>query len=356
MKMCHAFADMGHSVTLVNLTVSNNIGECEEAFQYYGLPETFRILSLRIPHPRGPWSYVCGLVLGGRATSQALGACSPDMVVGRYLPGCSVAAALGNEVIFESHAPVWGSLVNRILFSWIRKKKNLRKVIVITESLKRAYVDRYLDTKLGRKIVVAPDAADVVERESHPTPIIRTNKVLQIGYSGHLYKGKGVDLIVDLAKLMPEVEFHVFGGFEDDLERYSGTGNLTFYGFIRHGELGKYISQLDIGLAPIGRRMYGFGSDSLELEVENIAPYTSPLKIFEYMAYGLPIIASNLPAIAEVISPDIGILADPDDLAEWKEAINMLKNKELRDKMGACAQKLQREKYSWLARAETILA
>jgi len=87
------------------------------------------------------------------------------------------------------------------------------------------------------------------------------------------------------------------------------------------------------------------------------ASYMSPLKIFEYMAAGKPIICSDLPVIREVLSENNAMLCDPNNIEQWVKAITILKNDPLsRRRLGNNARKTLQSNYTWAIRAEKVLS
>ena len=90
---------------------------------------------------------------------------------------------------------------------------------------------------------------------------------------------------------------------------------------------------------------------------EQFAKYTSPLKLFEYMAAGRAIVASDLPGWADVlVGGETALLAPPDDTAAWTAAINRLhEDSGLRARLGEEARESAMARYTWAARAEAIL-
>ena len=88
------------------------------------------------------------------------------------------------------------------------------------------------------------------------------------------------------------------------------------------------------------------------------ARYTSPLKLFEYMAAGSAIVASDLPGWADVLADgETAILAPPDDIAAWSAAIDSLRrDPELRQQLGTAARAQAMAHYTWSKRAERILS
>lgn len=119
-------------------------------------------------------------------------------------------------------------------------------------------------------------------------------------------------------------------------------------------KISSVLSYLDILLLPALNKVMPFKGNS---DKDNISEFMSPLKMFEYMASGKPIISSDLAALREVLRhKESAILCDPDNLDEWIEAIKLLMEDEnLRKKLGENARKESVDKYTWLIRAKKVL-
>jgi glycosyltransferase involved in cell wall biosynthesis len=83
----------------------------------------------------------------------------------------------------------------------------------------------------------------------------------------------------------------------------------------------------------------------------------SPLKLFEYMASGKPILASDLPVLREILTDGVNCkLASPDDPSEWVKALELLvQDRAYAMKLGDVAKKELIEKYTWKCRAQKVL-
>jgi len=89
---------------------------------------------------------------------------------------------------------------------------------------------------------------------------------------------------------------------------------------------------------------------------ENISKlYTSPLKLFEYMVIGRPIVASDLPSLREILNAKNAILFEPDNSKSLALAIKKLIQDSSRAQLLADQARLDAQKYSWSARAKKIL-
>ena len=85
--------------------------------------------------------------------------------------------------------------------------------------------------------------------------------------------------------------------------------------------------------------------------------YTSPLKLFEYMAAGKAIIVSDLPSMRQVLTPERDALLVPTGEPEaFAQAIDrILKDKELRTCLGDAA-KTRATEFTWQRRSQTLLS
>ncbi len=132
-------------------------------------------------------------------------------------------------------------------------------------------------------------------------------------YTGHLYAWKGVDTLAAACTLMPEVEVYTLGGTEHDLARFKKTyghlANLHVMGQVAHGEVPQWQAAADVLVLP------NTAKESIS------ARYTSPMKLFEYMASGRPVVASDLPSIAEILTPTRGYLFEPDNAQDLARAV-----------------------------------
>jgi glycosyltransferase involved in cell wall biosynthesis len=229
-------------------------------------------------------------------------------------------------------------------------KPEFKLLVVISESLRRDY-ERELPELKGR-VLVAHDGADPVVKAVQPATLSGEFKV---GYVGHLYPGKGMEIIGELAASCPWATFHIVGGTAGDIHawktRHSDATNLIFHGHVDHAHAAGYIAAMDVVLAPYLRVVRGNGKVD-----GNLAEWMSPLKIFEYMANAKPIVASDLPVLREVLADGrSALLRAPEDIDGWTSALRLLKqDSALRMQLGIEARKVFLESYTWHQRARAI--
>jgi glycosyltransferase involved in cell wall biosynthesis len=358
-KMCEAFGSIGHRITLINFDHFSKklIDPIVPVYDFYGVSPTFSIIQKKTASSITRTGLAIGLIQTLLASLVLILRKRPTLVFGRYLPPLLISAILGTPVILETHYPLWKSRVNRFFFRLLLKTNNLVKVVVISESLKKSYL-KFYGNKLATIIQVLPDAASTIkdnEIKDHELSTSRDNLV--IGYAGSFHQGKGVDLIFDLARLLPTDQFSLIGQHTDEMiiALYGADipKNITLHGFVTQKHLAPLLEKFDIALLPIQDKMYGEGHDPNA--PKNLAPFTSPLKMFQYMAHGKAIISSDLPALREVLDDTCAFFAPPTDVKTWAEKINLLRNPDIRKKLGQRAKYLQQTYYSWEARASAAV-
>jgi glycosyltransferase involved in cell wall biosynthesis len=346
MNMCHAFATAGHEVSLLVPEVGRKDQSSSEIFAFYGVQGSFSVERL-------PWIALRGRnhLFGWLAArkSRQLGV---DLVYGRHLPGCYFAARSNLPVVFEAHYPIAdgsGAMAERY-FTALTSRSNFVRLVVISDALRNEYERCYPGVR--GKIIVAPDGAGAPSRDA-PSAWQNADGRLQVGYIGQLYPGKGIEILSQLPERCEWAFFHIIGGTESDVEqwsrRLSHLPNVKVHGFIPPGELDPRRSAFDVMLAPYQTRVASSG----ELD---IAAWMSPLKVFEYMASGKAIIASDLPVLREVLNESNALLVDPGDVNAWSEAIDRLRDEPLRRALGDAAREDFESKYEWSRRVERILA
>ncbi len=166
-------------------------------------------------------------------------------------------------------------------------------------------------------------------------------------YTGGLLEWKGVDLLVDAARELEGTQFVIAGGMDRDVEALrkhaDGVANVRIDGFQPPGKIATYLAAADLGVVP-NRSKPAIS-----------ARYTSPLKIFEAMAVGLPLVVSDLFSMRDVLSEDQALFVAPDDAGALARGIAELLGDEARRESMSKALSAEAEQHTWSARARRIL-
>jgi glycosyltransferase involved in cell wall biosynthesis len=348
MKMCQAFANNGHEVTLYSYAGKEIV---KDDYDNYGVERCFEIIKSKLIslYGIGGLLYAIGVVRKIRKHSQ------PDLLYARHNYSLAVSSFLGIPMIFEAHSPP-GSIIRRMAENWVFKHKNFVRLVVISNALKQEY-QRLFPYLKHKMIMVAHDGADFPsDNISLPEDIFgESDKRIQIGYVGHLYPGRGVELIANLASNLPNINFHIVGGTDEDINHWKqifSEKNLNFHGYVPHKEVFRYYKYFDIVLAPYQNKVTLAGGKG------DTSRWMSPLKIFEYMSAGKAMIASDFPVLREVLrNGENCILCPSQDLDAWKSAILKLAyDKELRFAISNKARQDFLTYYQWSARAKRVIA
>ncbi len=348
MKMCQAFANNGHEVLLLAPNKKNEFEKnIDDIYEYYGVSKNFNIKKLWYPKIKGDFLFYTFAIFIYLFFNKKF-----DLVYGRFLHGCYIATLLKYQVIFESHRPMYEKNNYELrVFKKFIKSKYLKKFIVISNALKKMYLEN--GCLNDSKIQVEHDGADKVEDLKSKIELLGSKNKLKIGYVGHLYKGRGINTIIECAKQINDMTFHIVGGLPEDVEywkKYSkklSVSNVYFYGFISPKETIKYRNSFDIFLAPYSQQVSVVG-------IKDTSRYMSPIKIFEYMSHNKPIIASDLMALREVLNSNNSILVKSDNINEWINAIKELKDPEKRKKIANYALN-DFQSYTWKNRAKKVI-
>jgi glycosyltransferase involved in cell wall biosynthesis len=308
METCHALAARGHGVVL--LVRPDTHQPRRDPFEYYGLPKLERLTIETMP--------VSGPAASRRAAyltfalGRSLGRARQDLIFTRDLGVASLLTSLPHALraplVYEAHGlaadtaaalpslltganPPSGRKIARLARREARVWRDADGYVTITDGLARELTRRFGSR---RAIAIVPDGARVDET-------IRGSAkagIFTIGYAGHLYPWKGVDLVVEIVAALADTRGLIIGGHEaePDLARLDQLARdldcrsrVTFTGLLAPGEARRRLQDAHVLVLPNPR-------SAISTE------FTSPLKLFEYMASGRPIVASDLPSIREVLT------------------------------------------------------
>jgi glycosyltransferase involved in cell wall biosynthesis len=277
---------------------------------------------------------------------------APDIVYGRNLQACFFCGLMKIPAIYEAHLlPIDLRYVDTWMHSSLLRSAYLKRLVFISNSLKQDYLQKYFVPEAIT--IVAHDAAD--DFQANAQMQLTNPYKLRVGYIGNLYPGKGVEIILEMAVACSWADFHIIGGLEADVNywksRAAGLDNVFFHGFIPHGETDRYRQACDVLIAPYQQDVFVYGG-------KEVSRWMSPLKLFEYMAAGKAILASNLPVLQEVLEHGLtALLCDPTNVQSWIEGLSNLRSSaELRLQLGKRARAAFEMNYTWQSRASRVLS
>jgi glycosyltransferase involved in cell wall biosynthesis len=358
MKMAQAIQNLGHEVrVLVPDPGGGRITNWDDLARHYGLRKKFEVQWLPVkPRFRG-YDY-------GLKVVQDFRSWGADILYTRLPQAAALASSLKIPTIFEVH-----DLPGGVMAPWLYRRflrgKGAYRLIIITHALREAIHEGVISIPDHPFTLIAPDGVDLVRYEKLPNPgdaraSLSSGELTQlsvdqftIGYTGHLYPGRGAQHILDIAENLPEFTFLVVGGDPpavDDLGRkvdQRGLSNVILTGFVPNTDLPLYQAACDVLLMPYQQKVAASSGG-------NIADYLSPMKLFEYLACGRPILSSDLPVLREVLNDGNAILLPPDNIGAWVKAIKEIEA-DLPRRQALQVQARQKSVlYTWEARAAKI--
>jgi glycosyltransferase involved in cell wall biosynthesis len=264
---------------------------------------------------------------------------------------------LRREIVFETHQIESG--INAILQKNILASNKV-KVVLITKKL-HEILEEHFNIKINNNFILSDAAPEGIiplelsqkRRALDEYNIKTTNYKYVCGYFGHLYEGRGIEVIISMAKKSPAVLYLIFGGNDEDIFRLQGqikNKNIKIMGHVDNVVARKIMSSVDCLLMPYQKKV------SIGQKGHDTGRWMSPMKMFEYMASSNPIISSDLPVLREVLKNNINaLLVGCDNIDQWLVALDrLIKDKCLSDSLSANAFKEYDETYNWLFRAKRI--
>lgn len=357
MKMAQALTALTHEVlVLVPGRNATQPPQWDDLAHHYGLEQRFDIEWL--PTNLRLRSYDYGLKSVRRARQWGA-----DLIYTRLPQSAAYASFRGIPTIYEVHDLPQGALGPWLMARFLQGK-GAQALVVITAALKDALTPKF-SPPISLTIIMAPDGVDLARFKNLPSPpearqsmnstLSLPQSAFVTGYTGHLYPGRGSELILKIAAQLPEVNFLLVGGEPRDVERISklaqsrGLENILLTGFVPNTELPRYQAACDILLMPYQKQVSASSGG-------DIAKYLSPMKLFEYLACGRAILSSDFPVLREVLNTENAVLLPSDEVAAWVTAIQELRTNPHKRAQLADQSRREAQQYSWKARAQKILS
>lgn len=349
MKVAQALAQIGHTIHL--WLPGAEPTRWPTLAEQYGLLTPFEVTWLKA----SPWLKRYDFSLNAVRAAQDWGA----EAIYTWLPQVALVSLNRSlPTLLEVHDRPTGKL-GKWLWRQIGRHKGQKRLLFITRALRRVLESQFDVRVREDEAVIAPDGVDLERYASLPTSAeARAQLGLPAGltamYTGHLYAGRGMEILLHLAQTNPAINFLWVGGRTGDVEAWRakvqalGVKNIHLTGFVPNQHIPLYQAAGDILLMPYERSVSVSGGG-------NTAEICSPMKMFEYLACGRAILSSDLPVLREVLNESNAALVQPEDLRGWQAALARLAGDEaLRGRLGVQA-RADAGQYAWQARARRCL-
>lgn len=352
MEMCAALGQIAD----VTLLVPNRhtAMEAPDVYAWYGVTHTFSIERLatwdafRLPVLRRLAFYLHSWTFARAVTRWAQAHPPGTLFLCRDLYAAYRLAKMGRRVAYEVHD-----------MPEQRVRMFLAKIplIVTTNQAKHDLLISDFGIPEAR-LLVAPNAVDVGRFvEATPAAVrveagVPANALLAL-YVGHLYAWKGVDTLAAAMRFLSEAHAVLVGGLPDDAARLTATiqsANLTDRVHLlpqrSHADVPAVLAAADILVLPTSGKTVQ-------------AEETSPIKAFEYLAAGKPIVVADVPSSRQIFTEETAIFFQPDEPQDCARAIQeaaALARDPARWEHMRATQKAFVQQQTWDARAKRILS
>ncbi len=352
MKMCEAFVKQGIKLVLFTTRYKKDSKKDEKQdvnklFSSYSIKNKFNIVTIDIPFliRLGKIGHLMqGILFSIKIYIKNSIDKSTIIYTRDWIPALFFSL-FGYKTYLEIHTH-HGSVGSKIA------QRYVSGIVVISNGLKQFYIENGIDKN---KIFVSPSGVDLDDFGitgntidiHNEFGIDRDSKIIM--YTGHLYDWKGIDTLVSVSELIDKnINIVCIGGTDHDLKKYISLNNLNknikFIGNKPFNVIADYMRSADAFIIPNSKKSLISKS------------FTSPLKLFTYMAMQKPIIASDLPSIREILDDSMAYYYEPDDIKSCIQAINssFTDFEESNKKVKKSYEEVKR--YSWSNRAIRLLA
>lgn len=263
----------------------------------------------------------------------------------------------GKKYVLEVNdpAPVLYSGFKGEIYSKIIKMKFRRADAIITQT---GTMKKILSKFFRKKIFVVPNGVDMnfFEKNTHKVDI-RKRYGIKIGtviitFLGAFREWHGVHDIPKMAReIKKKKKDAVFllvgsGPLSGKLEREK-IKNVILAGPRPYSEIPSILSQSDILIAPFNTQRFR--------SLEKFGFYWCPMKLFEYMASGKPIVSYGFPEI-EKITRGSALLAEPGNLTQFISMVaKLVEDSETRERLGGKGKRVAERDFDWSLRAKEVL-
>ena len=351
MQMCYSFSKVFNEVELWTGKARNTkeLDNIKDVFGYYNVKKTFIIRrffqfdSFILGHLNEfIWANLRGLV-------YSINTCL-HLIKYKNSPEVIIYTRTWHLLFIYMLFKKIGLVDNKIFYESHKLSKSIVKIISKIDGL--VVINQYLNNLYKKsnikQVLTAHDGVNIEEYKDISTYKFMPNKKqYTILYTGSLFSWKGVETLVDCMKYLPK-NFNLVciggsGKYLSNFQSYTSkvleSSRIRVVAHMPKGGLLKYIEIADVLVLPNSAK------DKMSL-------YTSPIKLFEYMASHRPIVASNLSSISEVLSNKNSFLFEPDNAKDLAEKIQKSTSLDCGDIVNQAYKDVQ--SYTWDKRAENI--
>ena len=298
MKMCEAISKLNYNLELITTSnVSSN-----KIFNYYNIRNKFKVTS--VFKKKISLNFFLRILMSIKIIYQTHN--EDCLYITRSIIFGLVSSVLKKKTILELHHEITGC--TKFLYNLLNNLKKLDNLnyIFLHKNLSRVYNIK------KEKVIILDDAVSIDDFRNHNNKKFNYTCV----YVGSFFEGKGFEQILRLAQKNKKINFHVYGEKIFYQNNYSHVNNLKIFNHKPYKLIPKILSKYHVALMPYQKKIKGRSSIQIE-------KYISPLKMFDYMASKLIIVASDLKIYKHILIDNYNCkLANLNNDRVWSETLN----------------------------------
>ncbi|HLP89808.1 MAG TPA: glycosyltransferase [Nostocaceae cyanobacterium] len=322
----------------------------QELVEYYNLHDKLQVSALPMPWPIDHWQskFTDSNTIATKYYFPLHILPTTKLVHSRNWNFVKAAVRNGIPAIYEHHhhedkpfdqdivkSPLFQiavTVIDTIRETMIANGMPSEKVITLHNGFNRLFIERQ------------PEKAQAWREK-----LLQNQREYLVVYSGALQQFKGIDVLIEVAKEMPNVQFACAGGKPAEVEYYQKLAqqqqvpNIAFLGYLLHNQLPSLLQAANILAHP-----HCSGQ---------AATFTSPLKLFDYFASGVPVVATDIPSLTQFKTTDaIAAWCEPDHPHQFAQALQQVLTQYPRKITGYEHLIKFVQQFSWENRAAKILS
>lgn len=314
-KMCEAFLEQGVDVTLVVPRRKTTPGSVRDFYHLRVDVPIIRLSSLNLYNFKRAGYFVSSLsfmlvslcflwwkkIKGEKFVVYTV---DLDNYSSSFLPLAQ------KQLYSEMHGSKPYTIEQRFLF------RRVEGIIAINSLIVRELQERFSKTRA--RFIVEPNGIDLSvfyprdKAEARRRLGLPHDKKIAL-YAGRFFAWKGLEIMPQTARIDDTVLWYMVGGTKEEFEHLtheSAPANMVFVGVQSHDQIPWWLAAAD-ALVVLGTKR----------DIQSYR-YTSPMKLFEYLLSGRPIVASKTPALEQIVSDREVFFYEPDDVHSLAQAVH----------------------------------
>tara|TARA_B110000977_G_scaffold682_1_gene971 strand:- start:21962 stop:23053 length:1092 start_codon:yes stop_codon:yes gene_type:complete len=334
MKMCDAFSKKDFNIELFVLNRKTHV---KKIYKTYNCSKKFEIRSTNITNN----NFIGRLRFAYKIIRNLKKNGFDEIYYSRSVISGILLSFYTKNVIIEIHHSLKGFTF--ILFSILKNLNSFKniKFIFISKDLEKLF-------NLSNKTIVLDDAVDL-ENFNKVKSKVKINKTCV--YTGSFSKGKGLETIIEIARLLPDISFHLYGDLINTLiskKDLTKIKNIAYMGYVDNRKIPKILSLYNLYMMPYSNKVF-VRSKNIE-----VSKYMSPLKLFEYLASDGVLFASDMKVYKHILNQKNCVLIKDNSINEWAKKISIFFKKKSRFKYLSINASKVAKKNTWNIRVEKI--